>query len=147
MRANEKPTLTRKKRMIDGDPNSDQNLHALGVSYVSRFLDRVGFTVLKTDTDPDNHSQIMARISDKSLLIAVRTACHPDMGTIDSSSLEMLVGESEKIDFIPYFAGLSVTPRSTKNIEMDGSTTRREYKVIFNGISAVSKSDFRALND
>ena len=147
MLANEKLTLEREKRIIDGDLNSEQNLHTLGVSYVSNFLDRVGFTILKTDTDPNNHSQILARIFGKSLLIAVRTACQPDLGTIDSSSLEMLVGESEQGDFVPYFAGLSVTPTATNNIEMDGSTESQEYKVIFNGISAVSKSDLRAVND
>jgi hypothetical protein len=147
MLGNEKMTLKRDKEVIDGELTSDENLHTLGVSYVSNFLDRVGFTILKTDTDPNHHSQIVARIFDKSLLIAVRTACHPEIGTIDSSSLERLLGESEQGDLVPYFAGLSVTPAATHKIDMDGSTQCQQYKVIFNGISAINKAHVRAVND
>ena len=53
-----------------------QHIHLLGVSYVSNFLDRAGFTILEANTDQNHHFQLLAKINDKSFLIAIRTAHH-----------------------------------------------------------------------
>lgn len=142
----EKLNSESKMSVGDNDLNSDQNLHAFGVSYISNFLNRVGFTILEVNTDPDHHFQLLVKINNKSLMIAVRTACHPDIGTIDSFSLETLIRESEELDVSPHFAGLSVKPNAKNEIDNDGSQEDQESKVIFNGISAVCKSEPIAVN-
>lgn len=125
---------------------SRQNIHSFGVSYLCNFLDRAGFSILEMNTAPDHHYQILAKIGDKSLLIAVRTACHPDAGTIDSAALETLVRESEELGLLPHFASLSVVPTATNDIEVDGLPEGQDYKVIFNGISAVRNDELVAVN-
>ena len=126
--------------------DSTQNIHSLGVSYLGNFLDRVGFTILEVNTGPHHPFQLLVRINNKYLSIVVRTACHPAVGTIDSSALETLIGESEEQGFTPHFAGLSVIPMETNSIKINGSAEGQEYKVIFNGISAVHKSELLAVN-
>ena len=122
-----------------------QNSYDFGVSYLCTFLDRAGFTVLEWNTIPDFHYQILAKTHNKSFMIAVRTACHPDAGSIESSTLETLVKESEKRGSIPHFARIYVFPLATNDIKMNGTAEHWEYKVIFNGISAVHTSELHAV--
>lgn len=132
--------------MDDNKLDSKPNIHALGVSYLCSYLDRAGFTILEWNTIEDHHYQILAKANNKSLLIAVRTACHPDAGTIESSTLETLVRESEELGVLPHFASISVIPLATSDIEVDGLPEGQEYKVIFNGISAVRNSELLSVN-
>ena len=124
----------------------EQNIHAFGVSYLCNFLDRSGFTILEVNTNPDHHYQLLAKINGKSLLIAVRTAYNPEMGTIDTSMKEKLLHESEELNAIPHFAGLSVIPLETSDIELENITEGQEFKVLFNGISVVRNSKLLAVN-
>lgn len=123
-----------------------QNIHSFGVSYVCNYLDRAGFTILEVNYAQNHPYQLLARINDKCISIVVRTACHPDMGTVDYHTLESLVRESEELCVLPHFASLSVMPIKTNNIEVYGITEGQEYKVIFNGISAVHNSELLAAN-
>ncbi len=114
-----------------------QQIHLLGVSYVSKFLDRVGFTILEVNTDQNHHYQLLVKINDKSFLIAIRTAHHPKLGTLDTCTMDKLLRESEKLNAIPHFAGLSVVPADSNDTELDGSSEGQMLKVIFSGISAI----------
>jgi len=125
---------------------SAHNIHALGVSYLCNVLDRAGCTILEWNTIVDHHFQIFTRIHDKYLMIAVRTSCHPETGTIDASTLETLVRESEERGALPHFAGISVAPLDTDELEVDGITEGREYHVSFSGISAVGNPELLAVN-
>ena len=75
------------------------------------------------------------------MAIVVRTACHPDTGTMDYPTLESLVSESEELCVSPHFASLSIISMATNNIEVDDITEGQDYRVIFNGISAVHNSE------
>ena len=132
--------------MHQNNLGSTQNIHSFGVSYLCNFLYRTGFSILEMNTAPDHHYQILAKIHDKSILIAVRTACHPDAGTIDSAALEALVRASEELGVLPHFASLSVVPMATNDMEVGGLPAGQEYEVIFNGISAVRNSELIAVN-
>ena len=114
-----------------------QHIHLLGVSYVSNFLDRVGFTILEVNTDQNHHYQLLAKINEKSFLIAIRTAHRPKLGTLDTSTLEKLRRESEKLNATPHFAGLTVVPEDGNDPEIDGSSEGQMLKVIFSGICAI----------
>ena len=129
-------------------PKKDtHDIHSLGVGYICSFLDRVGFTILEYNSKPDHHYQILAHINGRTLLIAVRSDYYPKVGTIDSASLEELVSESDELNALPHFAGLSVQPLDTNDIEVEGVVTKGlEYEVSFNGITAVKKSDLLAAN-
>ena len=116
-----------------------QHIHLLGVSYVSKFLDRVGFTISEVNTDQNHHYQLLVKINDKSFLIAIRTAYHPKLGTLDTDTMEKLLRESEKINAIPHFAGLTVVSEDGNDTGLDGSSEGQMLKVIFSGISAVPK--------
>ncbi len=122
-----------------------QHIHLLGVSHLSNFLDRVGFTILEVNTDPNHHYQISVKINDKSLLIAVRTAFHPNLGTLDTHTIEKLLRESEVLKAIPHFAGLTVVPADKNNTEVDGSSEDQMFRVIFNGISAIRKAEIPSI--
>jgi len=143
---NKKWKFEPKMSVVANSFNSEQNLHEFGIRYISNFLNRFGFAILKVNSDPNHPSQILASLHDRSLLIAVRTACHPDIGKIDSQALELLVRESEELDVKPYFTGLSIIPKATNNVERDSSRHDQEYTVIFNGIIAVSKSQLLVAN-
>lgn len=123
-----------------------QYIHSFGVSYLCNFLDRAGFTILEVNYAPSHPYQLLARINDKCMSIVVRTACHPDMGTMDNSTMASLVRESEELCVLPHFASLSVIPMETNDIEVDDITKGQEYKVIFNGISSVHNSELLAVN-
>jgi hypothetical protein len=133
--------------MIDNENlDSKKNIHALGVNYIYHFLDRAGFTIHEVITDPDHHFQLLAERKGRAMLIAVRTAHYPDMGTLDKLTREQLIKESEKRNAIPHFAGLALTSLETNDKEVDGLTEKGEYKVVFNGITVVDKSKLLAAN-
>ena len=123
--------------MNDDNLKSGQNIHALGLSYIFNYLDREGYKIFEVNTDPNHHFQFMAKRGDKLILVAVRTAYHPDFGAIDNEQKEQLINESNRLKAIPHFAGLAVTPLKTTCIEIDGCIGGKEYEVNFDGIKAV----------
>ena len=118
-----------------------QNIHSFGVSYICNYLNRAGFTILEVNYAPNSPYQLLARINEKCISIVVRTACHPDRGTIDYPTLESLVRESEELCVLPHFASLSLIATETNDIEVDDIIEGQEYRVLFNGISAVQNSE------
>lgn len=118
-----------------------QNTHLLGVTYLSNYLAHVGFTIVEVNTDPDHHYQLLVKVNDKTLLIAVRTDHYPKSGTIDTWTMEKLLRESEKLNAIPHFAGLTLVPDEAVDNEADGASEEQKYRVIFNGITAVRRSE------
>jgi len=123
-----------------------QNIDSFGVSYLCNFLDRAGFTILEVNYAPNHPYQLLERINDKCMSIVVRTACHPDIGTMDYTTLASLVRESEELCVSPHFASLSLIPMETQDIEVNGITEGQGHKVIFNGIIAVHDSESLAVN-
>jgi hypothetical protein len=79
-------------------------------------------------------------------MIAVRTSCHPETGTIDSSTLETLVREAEELGVLPHFASISVVPLESDGVEVDGPDEGQDYRVTFSGISAVGNPELLAVN-
>lgn len=116
------------------------------MSYLCNIIDRAGFTILGVNYAPNHHYQLLARIKDKCISIVARTACHPDTGTMDYSTLESFVRESEELCVSPHFASLSLIPMETQDIEVNGITEGQGHKVIFNGIIAVHDSESLAVN-
>lgn len=116
---------------------SKHDIHALGVGYICDFLDRAGFVILERNTNPDHHFQLFVKACDRSMLIAVRTAIYPDIGTIDMATKELLVYDAKQKKAIPHFAGLAITPLENNDIQFDGVTEGREYKINFPGILVV----------
>ncbi|MGI9537766.1 MAG: hypothetical protein ACR2PB_11905 [Desulfocapsaceae bacterium] len=119
------------------DLEPKQNIHEIGVNYVKDLLDRVGFTIHDVNKDPNHHFQLFVQISNKSMLIAIRTACYPDVGTIDEATQKELIKESEKLKAVPHFAGLSLTAMNGSDNQEGGSTEAGAYEVIFNGMTVV----------
>lgn len=113
------------------------NIHVLGVHYICYFLDRVGFTIHDVNRDPNHHFQLFAQINVRAMLIAVRTACLPDVGTLDKATQEELIKESEQLKAVPYFAGLSLAPTNVTDHQVDSISKGGEYNVIFNGMTVV----------
>lgn len=133
-------------RVANNPLKSKKKIHALGLSYICDFLNRSGFTILEVNTDPHNHFQLLAELNERSFLIAVRSACAPEVGKIDSVTANKLEKESEKLDAIPHFAGLTIAPVESDNSEADSETESQEFIVIFNGISAVGSSEVLTAN-
>lgn len=123
--------------MIHKHLQSNQNIHELGINYVIDLLDRVGFTIHDVNKDPGHHFQLFTAVNDKALLIAVRTAWHPDAGVIDNATRDKLIKESEQRDAVPHFAGISLTSMNRNDIQVDKISKGGEYKVIFNGMTVV----------
>lgn len=126
--------------------DTNRNIHSLGIGYMYNFFDRVGFTIHEVIEDPGHHFQLIVKRKDKDFLVAVRTACFPDMGALDKATQEKLILESEQLNATPYFAGLAVTPLNTYEATVGGSAEGREYQVTFNGVSVVHKSELLAVN-
>lgn len=116
---------------------SKQHIHELGVTYVQDLLDRVGFTIHDVNKEPDHHFQLFAKVNDKALLIAVRTAYHPDIRVIDKATQTKLIMESEQFNAIPHFAGLSLTAKNGIDIQLEDVTIGDKYKIIFHGMNVV----------
>lgn len=146
MLSEEKLNFKSKMRVGANTLSSEHNIHALGLNHVCSFLDRVGFVILEVNPDPNHHYQLLTSIHNKSLLIAVRTAYAPGVGTLNTPTMDKLVRESEGFNALPYFAGLTVTPVETNDIEVEGQTDGQELKVIFNGMIAVHKSEILVAN-
>ena len=146
MMSKEKLNYKGKVKVGNNPLESKKNVHALGLSYIHNFLERAGFTINEINTNPNHHFQLLAEINEKSLLIAVRSACAPEVGKIDTSIVEKLERESEKLNAIPYFAGLTIEPVESEEIEVGIITEAQEFRIIFNGISALRNSDVIAAN-
>lgn len=123
--------------MANEELESNPNIHALGLNYIYRYLSRAGYTIYEVNTDPNHHFQISAKADDKFILVAVRTAYHPDTGTIDNATQRQLIKESNQLNAIPHFAGLAVTPVKAHNPDTDRYTGDEDYVVTFNGITVV----------
>lgn len=113
------------------------NIHAIGLSYVYNYLSREGYVIYEVNTDPNHHFQILAKGGNDFIIVAVRTAYHPDMGAIDKATRKQLIKESDQLSAIPHFAGLAVAPLDTNKPEIEGFKGGREYQVTFNGITVV----------
>ena len=113
------------------------NIHARGINYVHDLLDRSGFTIHAVKKELTSPSQLLAKVGDKSLLIAVRTACHPDAGRLDKENQEKLIKESERLNAVPYFAGITLTSMNDGDIEAEDIAGGREHKVFFNGMNVI----------
>ena len=120
------------------DAESRQHIHEFGVQYVHDLLDRVGFTIHDVNEDPDNYFQLLAQVNGKSLLIAVRTACHPDVGVMWEATRKKLIKEAGHFNAIPHFAGLSLTSSNGDKLQLDKLADGVDYKVIFHGMTVVS---------
>ncbi len=117
--------------------DSKQDIHALGVKYICNILDRVGFTIHEVNEDPNYQFQLIAQINDRAMLIAVRTACHPDVGTIDMAAQRELIQKARQINAVPHFAGLSLKEIKVTKNQADDRIRGSEYNVIFNGMTVV----------
>ncbi len=126
--------------------NSLQEIHELGVNYICNFLDSAGFTIQEVNKSPDHHFQLLAKVNDKAMLIAVRTANYPNIGSIDKKTKERLIKEAEQLNAVPHFAGITVKPSEANDIEADSLTDRQKYKVFFPGISVVRNPESLAVN-
>lgn len=146
MLSNEKLNIKSTVRVDNNPLKSKKKIHALGLSYISDILTRAGFTLLEVNTDPNHHFQLLAEINEKTFLIAVRSACAPEVGRIDTFALEKLERESEKLNAIPHFAGLTIAPVEKKDMEVESVHVGQEFKIIFSGISAVGNSGVLTAN-
>ena len=117
--------------------DSNTNIHELGVKYINDLLERVGFTVHEVNTDPEHHFQIYAQYKERALLIAVRTAYHPDVGTMDETLRERLVEEAKRLKAVPHFAGLSLTTSTVNDSQIDDVDEEGRYEIFFSGMIAV----------
>ncbi|MGI9537953.1 MAG: hypothetical protein ACR2PB_12850 [Desulfocapsaceae bacterium] len=113
------------------------SIHERGINYVQNLLDRSGFTIHIVNKDLSSHSQLSAKAGDRSLLIAVHTACHPDAGRLVKENREKLIKESETLDAVPYFAGILLTSMNDGHIQAEDIAKESEHKVIFNGMAVI----------
>lgn len=141
MLGNEKLIYENKMSMDHNNLNSKQNIHKLGVNYICNFLENAGFTIHEVNKSPDHHFQLLVEVNDKSMLIAVRTANYPNIGSIDKKTKKRLIKEAEQLTAVPHFTGLSVKPLEANDIGSNGLTEGQKYKVIFPGISVVHKPE------
>ena len=137
MLSNENLTYNNKMSDIYKNLNSKQNIHKLGINYISNFLEQAGFTIHEVVKSPDHHFQLLVEVSNKSMLIAVRTASYPNIGSIDKKTKKRLIKEAEQLNAIPHFAGLTIKPLEASDTELDGLPEGEKFEVIFSGISVV----------
>ena len=113
------------------------NIHALGVSYIYGYLDREGYTIFEVHSDPLHHFQILAKRENDLIIVAVRTAYHPDFGAIDTPIQQQLIKESKRLNAIPHVACLAVSPLETNDLEIEGLPEGTDYHVTFNGLTTL----------
>ena len=116
---------------------SNKHVHEIGVQYVHNLLDRVGFTIHDVNEDPNHYFQLLAQVNGKALLIAVRTACHPDVGVMWETTRNKLIKESGQFNAIPHFAGLSLTSVNGNKVQVDKLTDASDCRIIFHGMTVV----------
>ena len=116
---------------------SNKNIHELGVNYINDLLERVGFTIHEVNVDPDHHFQIYAQFKERALLIAVRTAYHPEVGTMDETMRARLVEEAKRLKAVPHFAGLALTTSAVNDSQIGEVFEEGMYEIFFSGMIAV----------
>jgi len=116
----------------------EPNLHGLGVGYVYGQLSREGHTIFEVNTDPDVAFQILAKKDDKFVAVAIRTAQYPDRGSINRAECEQLIQESEQLDSVPCFVGLTARSLNASD-KMAGVNGGEEYQMSSNGITIVEE--------
>ncbi len=119
------------------DSEWNMNIHERGINYVQDLLERSGFTIHAVDKDLSSPSQILAEVGYRKLLIAVRTACHPDEGKLDKEKRQKLIKESERLNAVPYFAGIILAAVKDGDIQAEDIVRGSDHKVIFNGMIVI----------
>ena len=116
---------------------SKQNIHELGINYIHDLLARVGFTISEVHTDPAHHYQIFAQFKERALLIAIRTAYQPNVGTLDEETRKRLVETAGQLKAVPHFAGLSLTTPAADDSELDDVSEEGRHEIFFSGMIVV----------
>lgn len=123
--------------MDNKDLEWKMNVHERGINYVQNILNRSGFKIHAVNKELSSPSQLLAKVGDRRLLIAVRTTCHPNAGNLDKENREKLIRESERLNAVPYFAGILLTSIHDGNIQMEDIAGGSEHKFFFNGMTVV----------
>ena len=123
--------------MDNKDLELKMNVHERGINYVKNLLDRSGFMIHAVNKELGSPSQLLAKVGDRRLLIAVRTTCHPDAGKLDKENREKLIKESQRLNAVPYFAGILLTSMNDGHIQVEDIAGGSEHKLFFNGMTVV----------
>ena len=116
----------------------EHNLHELGIGYVYGQLSDAGHTIYEVNTDPEVAFQILAKKDDELVSFAIRTDHYPDMGSINRAECEQLIKESEQLDSVPCFVGLSAKSLNASD-SMVGEYAGEEYQMSSNGMTIVEE--------
>ena len=123
--------------MDNKDFELNMNIHERGINYIQNVLDLSGFTIHAVNKDLSSPSQILAKVGDRILLIAVRTACHPESGRLDKENQQKLIKESERLNAVPYFAGIMLASVQDGDIQAEDIASGSDLRVIFKGMIVI----------
>ena len=97
---------------------TEDEIHDFGIEIVFNYMKEQDFEVLAVKTDRGPNPQIFARKDGKLVHVAVRTACYPEKGSIESEEMAFqLIRYADQKNAACYFASVGIANASGTNDE------------------------------
>ena len=118
-------------------------IHHFGIEVVHNYMTENGFEILSVVTDLGINPQIVARKDGELAMVAVRTACYPDKGSIESQEIaQKLIAFADSKNALCYFAPVGIANVDGSNdLEMSLPKKGAPFAVAFEGLLVLTSTD------
>lgn len=129
---------------------SSQEIHEFGIEIVFNQMKEEAFEILVVNTDLDVNPQILANKDDQIIHVAIRTACYPNKGELESEEIALsLIRYANENRASCYFASVGIANAEGENDdEMSIPRKGAGFYVAYEGLKILTTNDrIRVLGD
>ena len=117
-------------------------IHDFGIEVVVAHLKKEGYEIEGVNPKTGVNPQIIARKNGVLAFVAVRTACYPEKGILESSVHFHMIDFSDSHKAIPYFASVGIcNADGTTEKEMSIPIKGAGFHISFEGLLIIARSD------
>lgn len=122
---------------------TEDEIHDFGIEIVFNYMKEEGFEILAVKTDRSINPQILASKDGQLTHVAVRTACYPEKGAIESEEMaSQLIRYADDKNATCYFASVGIANAGgTNDEEMALPVKGAGFAVAFEGLQILTLSN------
>lgn len=122
---------------------TEDEIHDFGIEIVFNYMKEEGFEILAVKTDRSINPQILARKDGQLVHVAVRTACYPEKGVLESEEMaSQLIRYADEKNATCYFASVGIANAGgTTDEEMSLPVKGSGFAVAFAGLQTLTLSN------
>jgi hypothetical protein len=121
---------------------SVHEIHDFGIEVVATYLKKEGYVIDGVNPKIGVNPQIIARKAGVLAFIAVRTACYPEKGMLETNEHFQMIDFSDSHQATPYFASVGICNADGKTEkEMSIPIKGAGFHISFEGLLIIARSD------